>query len=74
MNNLGTIHCSLLENEVIDLKTLDKHKGFEVSWGEWIDKDACELIIKKIHKGAGYFKINIWADYDPNCVGIIEGI
>ena len=74
MDKTGTIHYSVLENSAFDFDTFSAYKKFKISWGEWVGKNACELKLKKLVEEMGTVKIKVWADYDPDCVGIIEGM
>ena len=74
MKNTGTIHYSITENLAYDYGTFKQYKKCNISWGSWIGNHACELKLKKIFDGYGSIKIKVWADYDPNCEGVIEGM
>ena len=77
MEKLGTIHYSILENSGIDVDSnynFTEYKKFKVSWGDWVGGHSCELKFQKLTSKMASFKVKVWADYDPNCVGIIEGM
>lgn len=73
MDKLGSIHYSILENYHAGDHN---QRGYNVKWGKWQSDNVCELIIDQIyseHDWLDSLKIKVWADYDPNCEGIIEG-
>ena len=74
MDRLGTIHFSVLENSVLDWSTFTEYKKFKVSWGDWIDGHTCQIKFVQLSDKFGKCKVKVWADYDPNIVGIIEGM
>jgi len=74
MDKLGTIHFSVLENSALDFDTFTEYKKFKVSWGDWVDNDTCQIKFTQLTDDMGTCKVKIWADYDPDIVGIIEGM
>ena len=74
MDKTGTLHYSVLENSAFDFDTFTDYKKFKISWGEWVGSHSCEIKFQKLTSKLGSFKIKVWADYDPDCVGIIEGV
>ena len=81
MNNLGKIHFSIIENEVSGASTSQALKSYgdkpqyKVEWGDWKNQNACELIVNKIVYPVytfGSLKIKVWADSNPDCIGIIN--
>lgn len=74
MDKLGTIHFSVLENSAYDWDTFTEYEKFKISWGDWIDNRTCQIKFAQLSEEIGKCKVKVWADYDPDIVGIIEGM